>query len=250
MTTSIIVPVPKKGDMKDPNNYREISLILTIIKLLAKIVTTKLAAMGIKYKLIAKEQSGFRNFEECVAQVTTLYEIARCRKIKNLQTWICFVDYSKAYVRVPHMALIHKLRSIGIGGKLLNVIKGIYYDPKIAVRIGDDISERSEYHCGVRQGCPASPILFDLYINDIFSDVLAVEVPELPKRIPGLLFAHNAVVLDDSAQNLQILLDAISTWSEALEMAMNASKCTIMAINCDDAVEMTLQRQNIRSSDN
>ncbi|OMJ21724.1 hypothetical protein AYI70_g3299, partial [Smittium culicis] len=115
---------------------------------------------------------------------------------------------------------------------------------------GDEISEPSEYHCGVRQGCPASPILFDLYINDIFSDVLAVEVSELPKRIPGLLFAHNAVVLDDSAQYLQILLDAISTWSEALEMAMNASKCTIMAINCDDAVEMTLQRQTIRSSDN
>ncbi|OMJ14536.1 LINE-1 retrotransposable element ORF2 protein [Smittium culicis] len=142
--------------MKDPDNYRGISLVPTIIKLLAKIVATK---------LIAKEQVSFRNFEECVAQATTLYEIARRRKIKNLQTWICFVDYSKAYDRVLHMALIHKLRSIGIGGKLLNVIKGMYYDPKIAVRIGDDISERSEYHCGVRQGCTASPILFDLYIN-------------------------------------------------------------------------------------
>ncbi|OMJ09816.1 hypothetical protein AYI70_g10711, partial [Smittium culicis] len=84
MITSIIVPVPKKGDMKDPDNYRGISLVPTIIKLLAKIVATK---------LIAKEQVSFRNFEECVAQATTLYEIARRRKIKNLQTWICFVDY-------------------------------------------------------------------------------------------------------------------------------------------------------------
>ncbi|OMJ15820.1 LINE-1 reverse transcriptase-like protein [Smittium culicis] len=189
MTTSIIIPVPMMGDMKDPDNYRGISLIPTIIKLLAKIVATKLAAMDIKYKLIAKEQAGFRNFEECVAQETTLYEIAKRRKIKNLQIWICFIDYSKAYDRVPHMAMIHKLRSIGIGGKLLNVINGMYYNPKIAFRIGEDISEPSDYCCGVRQGCPASPILFDLYINDMVSRVLGVDVPGLSSRIPGLLFA-------------------------------------------------------------
>ncbi|OMJ13057.1 LINE-1 reverse transcriptase-like protein [Smittium culicis] len=116
--------------MKDSDKYRGISLIPTIIKLLAKIVAFKLAAMNLKYKLIAKEKAGFRNFEECVAQATTLYEIAKRRKIKNLQTWICFIDYSKAYDRVPHMAMVHKLRSIGIGGKLLNVINGMYCDPK------------------------------------------------------------------------------------------------------------------------
>ncbi|OMJ16908.1 Transposon TX1 protein [Smittium culicis] len=194
MTTSIIAPVPMKGDMKDPDNYLGISLMPTIIKLLAKVVATKLAALDTKYKLIAKEQAGFRNFEECVAQAITLYEIAKRRKIKNLQTWICFVDYSKAYDRVPHMALIHKLRSIGIGGKLLNVINGMYYDSKIAVRIGHGISVPSEYHCGMRQGCPVSPILFDLYNNDLFSDVLGVYVPGLPNRIPGLLFVDDAFV--------------------------------------------------------
>ncbi|OMJ14471.1 RNA-directed DNA polymerase from mobile element jockey, partial [Smittium culicis] len=116
--------------------------------------------------------------------------------------------------------------------------------------IGDEISEPSEYHCGVRQGCLASPILFDFYINDIFSNVLDVDVPGLPNRIPGLLFADDAVVLADSAKNLQTLLNAISAWSDAWEMAVNASKCAIMAINCDDAVEMTLQRQTIRTTDN
>ncbi|OMJ26268.1 RNA-directed DNA polymerase from mobile element jockey [Smittium culicis] len=199
--------------------------------LLAKIVATKLAAMDIKYKLIVKEQVGFRNFEECVAKATTLYEIAKRRKIKNLQTWICFVEYSKVYDRVLHMALIHKLWSI-------------------AVRTGDDISERSEYHCGVRQGCPASPILFDPYINDIFPDVLVVEILGIHDRIPGLLFSDDTVVLADSAESLQTSLDAISAWSDAWERAVNASKCAIMAINCDDAVEMTLQRQTTRTADN
>ncbi|OMJ25329.1 RNA-directed DNA polymerase from mobile element jockey [Smittium culicis] len=126
----------------------------------------------------------------------------------------------------------------------------MYYDPKIAVRIDDGISELSEYHRRVQQGCSASPILFDLYINDIFSDVLGVDVSGLPNRIPGLPFADDAVVLADSAENLQTSLDAISAWSDAWEMAVSASKCAIMAINCDDAVEMTLQRQTIRTTDN
>ncbi|OMJ28273.1 hypothetical protein AYI69_g2258 [Smittium culicis] len=108
------------------------------------------------------------------------------------------------------MSLVQKPRSIGIGGKLLNMINEMYYDPKIAVRIGEDISEPSEYHSGVRQGCPASPIIFELLINDIFSDALGVDVPDLTNRIPGLLFAEDAVVLEDSAEILKTSLDAIS----------------------------------------
>ncbi|OMJ11110.1 RNA-directed DNA polymerase from mobile element jockey, partial [Smittium culicis] len=110
-------------------------------------------------------------------------------------------------------------------------------------------SEPSEYLCGVRQGCPASPILFDLFINDIFKDVIGVEVPGVPSRIPGLLFADDAVVLADSAENLQTSLDAITVWSDTWEMAVNASKCAIMAVNCDDPAVLTLQRQTICTTD-
>ncbi|OMJ21910.1 hypothetical protein AYI70_g3184 [Smittium culicis] len=144
MNTSLVVPVPKKGDMRDPDNYRDISLIPTLIKLLAKIVASKLARLDNKYKLIVKEQEGFRNLEKCVAQATTLYEIAKRR----------------------------------------------------------------------------------------------VEVPGIPSRIPGLLFADDAVVLADSAKNLQTSLDDITVWSDTWEMAVNASKCAIMAVNCDDPAVM------------
>ncbi|OMJ18763.1 Transposon TX1 protein [Smittium culicis] len=171
LETSVVVPVPKKGDLKDPDNYRGILLIPTLAKLVAKIVATKLSKIDAKYQILVKEQAGFRNLEECASQATTLYEIVRRRKIQNKETWLCYIDYSKAYDRVPHMALLHKLRSVVIWGKLLNVIKGMYDAPKIAVRVGNEVSNPTEYLCGVRQGCPASPILFDFYINDIFKGV-------------------------------------------------------------------------------
>ncbi|OMJ28516.1 hypothetical protein AYI69_g2007, partial [Smittium culicis] len=107
---------------------------------------------------------------------------------------------------------------MGIGGKLLHMIAGMYRTPKIVVRVGNTVSNSADYHCGVRQGCPASSILFVFYINEIFEGIKGVDVPGLPNRIPGLLFADDAVVLVDSAENLQISLDKISTWSDTWEM--------------------------------
>ncbi|OMJ26840.1 LINE-1 retrotransposable element ORF2 protein [Smittium culicis] len=120
------------------------------------------------------------------------------------------------------MALLHKLRSVGIGGKLLNMIKDMYDAPKIAVIVGNKVSIPTEYLCGVRQGCPASPILLDFYINDIFKGVRGVRVPGLTSRTPGLLFADDAVLLAESSAELQNALNAITVWSDTWE---NGCEC-------------------------
>ncbi|OMJ08692.1 LINE-1 retrotransposable element ORF2 protein [Smittium culicis] len=147
------------------------------------------------------------------------------------------------------MALLHKLRSVGIGGKLLNMIKGMYDAPKIAVRVGNEVSNPTEYLCGVRQGCPASPILFDFFINDIFKGVRGVRVPGLTSRISGLLFADNAVLLAESSADLLAALDTITEWSDTWEMAVNASKCEVMIIEGELTTDMTLQGQIVNSTD-
>ncbi|OLY83268.1 hypothetical protein AYI68_g2594, partial [Smittium mucronatum] len=53
----------------------------------------------------------------------------------------------------------------------------MYRSPKIAVRIGDDVSDPTDYLCGLRQGCPAPPVLFDFYIKDLFKGIKGVYVP-------------------------------------------------------------------------
>ncbi|OMJ18368.1 RNA-directed DNA polymerase from mobile element jockey, partial [Smittium culicis] len=147
------------------------------------------------------------------------------------------------------MALLHKLRSVGIGGKLLNMIKGMYDAPKIAVRVGNEVSNPTEYLFGVRQGCPASPILFDFYINDIFKSVRGVRVPGLTSCIPGLLFADDTVLLAESSDELQDALNTITEWLDNWEMAVNASKCGIMSISGELTTDMTLQGQKVDFTD-
>ncbi|OMJ11481.1 LINE-1 retrotransposable element ORF2 protein [Smittium culicis] len=147
------------------------------------------------------------------------------------------------------MTLLHKLRSVGVGGKLLNMIKGMYDFPKIAVKVGNEVSNPTEYLCGVRQGCPASPILFDFYINDIFRNIRGVRVPGLTSRIPGLLFADDAVLLAESSAEIQDALNTITEWPDTWEMAVNASRCGIMTISGVLTTDMTLQGQKVDSTD-
>ncbi|OMJ24705.1 RNA-directed DNA polymerase from mobile element jockey, partial [Smittium culicis] len=250
MDPSVVVPIPKKGDMRDPNNYRGISLIPTLAKVISKIVARRLCAIDNKYEILAKEQAGFRSREECVAQATTLYEVVRRRKISGLSTWIGFIDFAKAYDRVPHQALLRKIKTAGIGSKLYRIIEALYRSPKMCVRVGDKLSKLVEYNCGVRQGCPASPLLFDIYINDLLHGLKGVEIPGTEATISGLLFADDAVVLAESPSELQIALEKISAWSQKWEMQINQEKCGIMGINSCTGMLFTVMGKPIEQVTN
>ena len=80
----------------------------------------------------------------------------------------CFVDFQKAYDSVWHKGLFYKLKENNFSGKLLDLIMDIYKKTKCAVKINGSITEYFTYNKGVRQGCPLSPILFNIYVNDIF----------------------------------------------------------------------------------
>ncbi|OLY81770.1 Retrovirus-related Pol polyprotein from type-2 retrotransposable element R2DM [Smittium mucronatum] len=212
MDINIVVPVPKMGDMKDPDDYQGILLITTLSKLSSKIIATKLAQIDKKYEILVKEQAGFRNFEECAAQATTIYEISWRRKIKNKKTFINYIDYSKAYYRVLHTALLYKLKAIGIGGKLLNSIWGLYRTPKIA-------------------------------------GIQGVYVPGITSRIPGLLFADDADLLAESEVDMHIALNEITDWSNTCEITVNASKCGLMNDAGPQSSDLILKTQNIPKTD-
>ncbi|OMJ21891.1 RNA-directed DNA polymerase from mobile element jockey [Smittium culicis] len=88
-------------------------------------------------------------------------------------------------------------------------------------------------------------MLFVFYINDLFKRVRGERVPGLTSRIPGLLFADDAVLLAESSADLHAALDTITEWSDTWEMAVNASKCGIMTISGELTTDMTLQGQKV-----
>ncbi|OMJ11030.1 LINE-1 retrotransposable element ORF2 protein [Smittium culicis] len=101
----------------------------------------------------------------------------------------------------------------------------------MCVRVGGKLSKLVEYNCGVRQGCPESPLLFDIYINDLLHGLKGVEIPGTEVMISGLLFADDAVVLAESPAELQIAQEKISALSQ---------KCGIMGMNSCNGMLFTI----------
>ena len=233
-STSAVVSIPKKGsDMTCLDSYRGISLMPVALKLLVSIVTSRISAALEGSGRLNKAQAGFRPLEECVAQAAALLEVLQRRRQAGKPTYLAFIDFKKAYDTVPHEALFLKLTRIGICGRALQFIKQLYANTQIVVQGAFGKAPAVQLLRGLRQGCPMSPILFDVYINDILDETsgLGVKVSGVEDRLAGLLFADDLVLTAPTSAKLHKLLKCTETWATTWEMSFGVKKCAIMGVD-------------------
>lgn len=229
-----VVSILKKGDPKLMDNYRGISLISVVLKLVTLMVTIRLQRKLEERQWFIPEQAGFRTLEECAAHACSLYEILVRRQSRNKRSYVAFIDFRKAYDTVPHEALFRKLELMGVDGRMLRYFRNLYESAGVRVRSGDGLSETIPLLRGLRQGCNASPLLFDIFINDILSDCqgLGVEVLGLDpeKRQVGLLYADDLVLIGKSRSQLKETLRRIEEWAVRNCMSFGVQKCGVMGV--------------------
>ena len=232
-----MVCLHKKGDVSDLNNYRGIALINTISKIYLKIVNDRLTQFVEEKSILSPYQAGFRAGEECMNQIATLLEVVKRREFRGLKTLMCFIDFEKAYDNVSHELLFSKLEKYSVPGYLINTLKDIYGNTKMRIRIGGDTSSGYSYRKGVRQGCPCSPMLFNLFINDIFDGVTGLSVPRSNIRLPGLMFADDIVVFGNDIADLSHKVSRISRWAVENRMKINCGKSGVLVWGTDNGNE-------------
>ena len=170
-TQSLIIPLPKKGNTKQCQNYRTISLISHPNKVMLKIILGRLKP--ISEELLAEEQAGFRPGR------STIEQIFNCRLLieKHLQhkreLHHNFIDFKKAFDRVWHEGLWQVMRSFNIEEGLVKVIEELYNQASSAVLFKGCVGDFFKTTIGVRQGCILSPVLFNIFLEKIMQETVS-----------------------------------------------------------------------------
>ncbi|KAH9251734.1 hypothetical protein BASA81_010404 [Batrachochytrium salamandrivorans] len=189
-----IVSIDKKdGDPLNPGDKRGIALINVGLKLVCKVLQMRIERFVETNNLLSYEQAGFRKREECVGQVVSLVDIIQRRQNAGLNTHVLFIDIRKAFDTVPVGALLWKLQNMGFPRRTLAFLKALYTSSSARARAGSLLSDPFPVQRGVRQGCPLSGLLFNLFINDILDGVAPITVPGLSRDttpIRGLMYCR------------------------------------------------------------
>lgn len=237
--SSEVVSIPKKGDLTDMGNWRGISLMGVGLKILLKVMARRLSECFETHNLFTKAQAGFREKEECPLQYANLLEVCQRRAHKGKKTYVCFVDLKKAYDTVPHGALLTKLAKYGVRGKMLEMIRGLYAKSTIAVRMGNkppyELTDPVPLLKGVRQGCPLSPVLFNIFINDIDKDGrLWGASTSRDLVVPSAMFADDLALIAGTRRRIRKATWLLTKWLRDNEMRVGIHKCGVMLVGGDN----------------
>ena len=195
---SVIVPVPKKGDLHLCDNWRGISLLSVPGKVFSRIIINRIID---HYESILDEtQCGFRKQRGTVDMIFTARQIQEKAREQVCNLYICFFDLKKAYDSVPRDALWPLLIRYGLPLKMVNIIRHLHSNMEATVRIKGTLSEPFKVDTGLKQGCVLAPFLFNMYFNQVMRDVLAgfQDGVEVRYKLDGKLFRRYGTKLPTS----------------------------------------------------
>ena len=224
------IPVSSTSDIRDPLNYRGITVTSIVYKIYCNILNKRLTLWETETSIISDAQNGFRKGRSTLDQLSTLTNVIETRKFNKQHTFAAFIDFRKAYDCINRKLLFNKLNKLGLDGNILNALKSLYDGVQCCVRVNGLKTEWFPVDCGLKQGCSLSPTLFNFFIDDLVSSLseLDVGININDEKIVILMYADDVVLLSGNEQDLQCLLDALEKWCQDNQMYVNEDKSKVV----------------------
>ena len=219
-----VVPVHKKDEKDHVENYRPISLLCIVSKVLERCVLSRIKER--LEELFVDCQHGFRCGRSCVTNLLETLDDIGATLDRAGQVDCVYLDMSKAFDKVRHDLLINKLRDAGFGAKLLDWFHAYLCDRRQRVTVLGATSRDLPVTSGVPQGSILGPALFLLYVNNL---------PDVITKSQVVMFADDTKVYkevksQDDGAAIQQDLHSLSSWSAASGLTFNEKKCKLQSI--------------------
>jgi len=239
----IICPIPKTNTSDtDPSCYRGITLASSSYKLFCSVLNSRLMDWVEQNCILADEQNGFRRNRSCVDHVTSLVSIIETRLKGKQSTYAAFIDFKKAYDSIDRNHLWHKMENLGLptNSRIYCAIRNLYNNLKCCVRVHGFKSDWFEVLSGLRQGCVLSPIMFNMYINDLVINLKGRcnGIPIGGENVTCLLYADDVVLLARNEQDLKEMLNVVNQWCMKWNINVNGDKSEVVHFR-NKSVEQT-----------
>ena len=221
-----ILPIHKGGAKNISTNYRPISLLPILGKVLEKVIASRFLKFINKHNILTQNQFGFRKNRSTELAIIEVYNNLLSNLENNKYTCAIFLDLAKAFDSVDHKILLRKLEKYGIRGNALELIRSYLQNRNHYVTIGNANSSNLILEYGVPQGSVLGPLLFLLFINDI---------PNCTK-FDVTLFADDTFLKMESTSIGNLKKQAnqeirnVSNWLIANNLTLNMDKSKYMII--------------------
>ena len=231
----LINPIFKDGLLNDPNNYRGICISSALLKIICSLLNNRVQAYCNRLNLINKNQIGFKSKHRTADHLLTLKAVVKKYvTVGKKKLHACFIDFKKAFDSVWHEGLFYKVEKCGISGNFLDLIRDLYKKTNCAIKIGESITDFFDYAKGVRQGCPLSPILFNIYVNDIFELMNNNNENDITlgqNKLNALMYADDLILLAETENGLQKQIDKLLGYCQKWKLDVNIKKTKLMVFN-------------------
>ena len=227
-----VTPIFKKGDKSDPGNYRPISLTSQICKVLESIIRDNIVNHLNKHTLLLQSQHGFTKGRSCLTNLLLFLEdiTKAIDEGKPLDVIYMYLDFSKAFDKVPHQRLLLKIKAHGVCGNVADWIGEWLHDRKQTVVLNGENSRLQDVLSGVPQGSVLGPTLFLMFVNDIDS-VISSHIQKFADDCK----VYRSVPTTQDIDTLQQDIDNLCKWSRDWQMLFNVKKCKVLHIGHNNA---------------
>lgn len=246
--------IPKDGDRKNPQNYRPITCLPAVYKILTAVITRHINKHLRDNNLMAEEQNGCRiNTKGCKELLVVDYILTKQARKKLRNISIAWIDYRKAFDSVPHTWLVKVLELHGISGPVVNLLKYLMTTWRTSLLLWSESgaveSEEIWIRRGIFQGDTLSPIWFCMALNLLSRLLNNTKYGYIIDKQRNLRISHH-LYMDDlklyasSPDQLRRLLEIVAAFSDSIKMQMGVDKCAMLDVrrgkiqNTEDGVTL------------